>query len=452
MQLTFLGGADGVTGSAFLVRSRDGCVLVDCGLFQGLKAHRLRNWEPLPLAVEELDAVLLTHAHLDHSGRLPLLVRAGFRGPIYATSGTRALCGVLLPDAGHLQEEEAAYRNRTGTTRHHPALPLFTADDARATLPRFRVVPLGEAVEVAPGLEARFSPAGHLLGAASIRLQDDDGSVLFSGDLGRASDPLFRAPAPPPAADALVVESTYGDRLHPADADPEAELAAVVTRTAERGGVVVVPAFAVGRVQLVLHLLARLADAGRIPTVPVFVDSPMATEATRIFCTHTDEHRLSEADCERLCRHATFVRTPDESKRLDRGSGSAVIVSSSGMATGGRVLHHLKAFLGDPRHTVLLTGFQAAGTRGEALLRGADRLKIHGAWWPVRAEVRYLRGVSGHADRDELLAWLDRMPGRPRSTWVVHGEPRAQDALRLAIADRLRWETAVPGHGHTVRL
>jgi metallo-beta-lactamase family protein len=395
--------------------------------------------------------VVLTHAHIDHSGYLPVLARQGFRGPIWCTSATAALCGLLLPDAGYLQEEEAQYRNRTGTTRHQPALPLFTAEDGRAVLSQFRPVDAGSPFEAASGVQVQLSPAGHLLGAASARLDDGASSLLVSGDVGRPHDLLIRPPAPPPEADYLLVESTYGGRLHP-QVDPEAEIEAIVNRTMERDGVVLVPAFAVGRAQLLMHLLAKLQDEGRIPTVPIFVDSPMATDATQIFREHPSEHVLTPSECQRMCATVHFVRSPEESKALDARGGRFIVISASGMATGGRVVHHLKAFVGEPRNTILLTGFQAAGTRGEALLHGVEQLKIHGRYWPVQAEVSYLRGVSGHADRDELLAWMAQMPRAPRQTWVVHGEPQAQDALRREISDRLGWRVAVPRFGQRVEL
>lgn len=451
MKLTFHGATDTVTGSRFLVETGRARVLVDCGLFQGLKVLRERNWERFPIPPSSIDAVVLTHAHIDHSGYLPVLASSGFKGPIFCTQATAALCGLLLPDAGYLQEEEAQYRNRTGTTRHHPALPLFTADDGRAVLSQFRPVETGTSFQPAPGLRASLSPTGHLLGAAAVRLDDGQASLLVSGDVGRPHDRLIRPPSPPPEADYLLVESTYGHRLHP-PADPEGELADIVNRAMERGGAVVVPAFAVGRVQLLMHLLARLQDAGRIPDVPVYVDSPMATNATQIFRDHPQDHVLTAAECERMCASVRFVRTPEESKALDARGGRQIIISASGMATGGRVVHHLKAFVGDPRNTVLLTGFQAAGTRGEALLQGAEQIKIHGVYWPVRAEIAYLRGVSAHADRDELLAWLAQMPRAPQKTWVIHGEPKAQDGLRKEIKDRLGWEVAVPRFGQQVQL
>lgn len=461
MDLTFLGATDTVTGSRFLVRAGEhrsearpdgglSRVLVDCGLFQGLKAHRQRNWARFPLRPSLLDAVVLTHAHIDHTGYLPALVRDGFVGRVFCTEATAALCKILLPDAGYLQEEEAKYRNKTHTTRHEPALPLYTAEDSRRALDHLEVIPYNTPFEPVPGLSVELSPVGHLFGAACVRVDDGSRSVLFSGDVGRTGDRLVRPPAPPPPADYLVVESTYGDRLHPA-CNPEEDLAEVARQTIARGGVLLIPAFAVGRVQLLLHLLVTLRAKGQIPDVPLWLDSPMAVEATELLSKHLDSHALSPDQCAALRDGVRIARTPEQSKALSASKGPLILLSSSGMATGGRVVHHLKAFLGDPKNTILLAGFQAAGTRGEALLAGADRLKIHGVYWPVLAEIRYLRGVSGHADRDELLAWLRHMP-RPKKTWVVHGEPKAQDAMRREIEGQLSWPVAVPEFGATERL
>ncbi|MEQ1503666.1 MAG: MBL fold metallo-hydrolase [Myxococcota bacterium] len=443
MNVTLLGATDTVTGSRVVVRTDRAQVLVDCGLFQGLKVHRLRNWDRFPVDPASLDAVVLTHAHVDHTGYLPALVRDGFAGRVWCTSGTAALSAILLPDAGFLQEEEAKYRNRTGTTRHHPALPLYTADDGRAVLPHLAPVGFGAPIEVAPGMTATFTPAGHVLGAASVHLDDGRRTVLVSGDLGRSTDLLMKPPQVPPGADLVVIESTYGDRTHPA-VDLGAELAAVVIDTVARGGTLLIPAFAVGRAQLVLHLLATLTDAGAIPAVPVWVDSPMATDATRIFVEHAGEHRLSPEACARMCAGVRFVRTVDESKALDAGGGPRIVISASGMATGGRVVHHLKAMVGDPRNTVCLTGFQAAGTRGETLAGGATAIKIHGVYWPVAAKVVQLRGSSSHADQGGLLDWLGALPRRPDRVAVVHGEPLAQDTLRRRITDRFGYDVTVP--------
>lgn len=452
MQLTFLGGAGTVTGSKYLLEHRGHRMLVDCGLFQGLKQLRLRNWAGLPLAARELSAVVLTHAHIDHSGYLPAVVRDGFTGPVFATQATREIAGLLLPDCGHLQEEDAEYANRRGFSKHHPALPLYTEADARKALRRFSSHKFGESFEAMPGVHVRFSPAGHILGAASVHVAWEGGSVLFSGDLGRSEDLLMRPPAAPPGADHVLVESTYGDRSHEG-ADPETALAEVINRTAARGGIVVVPAFAVGRAQALLHLMATLKRHHRIPDLPVFLNSPMAADVTAIYHKHRSEHRLDEAQCHAMGAVAKIVNTPDESRELNAMRYPAVIISASGMATGGRVVHHLKAFAPDHRNTILLTGFQAAGTRGAALAGGAREIKIHGEYVPVRAEVASLGSLSAHADRGELLHWLAQLPAAPKQVHVVHGEPVASDSLRLAIEERHRdWNCAVAEHGQTVQL
>ncbi|MBK0393917.1 MBL fold metallo-hydrolase [Ramlibacter algicola] len=436
MRLTFLGGAGTVTGSRFLLEHGGRRLLVDCGLFQGLKQLRLRNWAPFPVPPASIDAVVLTHAHIDHSGYIPALAKHGFRGPVFCTPATRDLAGLLLPDSGHLQEEDAAYANRHGLSKHRPALPLYTEANARASLSLLEAVRFDEPFTPVPGLKARFVRAGHILGAASVHLAWDGGSVLFSGDLGRNADPLMEPPDAPPAADHVVMESTYGDRDHE-DVQPEDELARVVVRTAARGGMVVIPAFAVGRAQLVLHLLARLKGQGRIPPdLPVFLDSPMATDVTQLYAKYRDEHRLDNAACEAMCHQARFVQSVEESMSLRELRMPSVIVSASGMATGGRVVHHLEAFLPDRRNTVLLVGYQAAGTRGATLAAGLRDVKIHGQHVPVRAEIASLGAMSAHADRGELLHWLDRLPHAPRSVHLVHGEPVAADSLRRDIEER----------------
>lgn len=451
MQLTFLGAAGTVTGSKYLVEVDSRRVLVDCGLFQGLKRLRERNWQSLPFAPEALDAVVLTHAHLDHTGYLPVLARAGFRGPVYCTAATRALLAILLPDSARLQEEEAEFANRHGYSKHSPARPLYTEADAQSALRLLRPIEWSARTEVAPGLNAWFSPAGHLLGAASVLLESGATRVLFSGDLGRSDDLVMRPPAAPPAADWVVIESTYGDRRH-APVDAEAELAEAVNRAAGRGGVIVVPAFAVGRAQLLLLLVARLKARRAIPDLPVFLDSPMATDVTRIYHEHSGEHRLSAQECEAMCTAAQFVRSVEESKALSARGGPMIVVSASGMATGGRVLHHLKAFAPDHRNLILLTGYQAAGTRGAALLAGADTIKLHGAWIPVRAEVLQLHATSGHADQSALVAWLAQCTPPPRRVFVTHGEPAAADALRQHLLRKTAAEVTVPEHGETFAL
>jgi metallo-beta-lactamase family protein len=443
MKLTFLGGTGTVTGSRYLVEHAGRRVLVDCGLFQGLKQLRLRNWAPLPVEPASIDAVVLTHAHIDHSGWIPRLVKQGFAGRVHATGATFELCKLLLPDSGHLQEDEANFANRHGFSKHAPALPLYTEAEAQRALPHFRAHDFRASFEVAPGLHAHFNPAGHILGAASVLMRSERGSILFSGDLGRSDDLLMRPPAPPEAADVVLVESTYGNRLHGGDTALSV-LADVVSRTAARGGVVVVPAFAVGRAQALLHALRLLKDARRIPDLPVFVNSPMATDVTTLFRRHPELHRLDAGQCAALAQGVRFVNTEAESRALNALRYPAVIVSASGMATGGRVVHHIESFAPDARNAIVFAGYQAMGTRGAALVGGAKEVRIHGRWIPVRAEVANIEGMSAHADREELLAWLAALPQPPRHVYVTHGEPEAADSLRQAIAEHHRWPCSVP--------
>jgi metallo-beta-lactamase family protein len=449
VHISFLGAAGTVTGSKYLVETDHTRVLVDCGLFQGLKTLRERNWEPPPVSAHKLDAVLLTHAHLDHSGYLPLLVRAGFRRSIRCTAGTAALARILLLDAAHLQEEDARRANRYHYSRHAPALPLYTTEDAERVLPLLAPVPFDEPFEVGD-LRITLVPAGHILGAASLRIEAGGKSVLFSGDVGRPDDLLMRPPRPFGGADVLVVESTYGDRLH-APEDPHAQLAAIVERVCGRGGILLVPAFAVGRSQALLHLLAELTASGAIPAVPTYLNSPMAIDATSIFCAHPGEHKLSPEACRAMCQAAVATREIEESKALNARSGPMILIAGSGMATGGRILHHLRSYGADPRNGILLAGFQAAGTRGAALRDGAQTLKIHGQQVPIRAERFTLDGLSGHADWRELVAWL-RPARRPHQVFITHGEPLAADAFRLHLREELGWEARVARDGQTVEV
>ncbi len=451
MKLTFLGGTGTVTGSKYLLEHGGRRLLVDCGLFQGLKQLRLRNWDAFPVPPSSIDAIVLTHAHLDHSGFVPRLVQQGFRGRVHATPGTRALCGLLWPDSGRLLEEEADYANRHGFSKHHPALPLYTEADGREALDRLTIHDFDQGFEPIAGVRVLMRRAGHLLGAASVRVEWDRRSLLFSGDIGRGNDLLMRPPELPEAADWVVAESTYGDRAH-APADPVAQIAEVINRTAGRGGVLVIPAFAIGRAQTLLWIVAQLRRQRRIADVPVYLNSPMAADATQIYARFAGEHRLDAAQCQAMGRAAQIVNTVEESKRLNLLREPAVIISASGMASGGRVLHHLKAFAPDPRNGILFVGYQAAGTRGAALLAGAQSVKIHGEQVPVRAEVTHLDVLSAHADRDELLAWIGALPAPPQRVFVTHGEPVAADALRQAIEERHRWPCTVPEYRETVTL
>lgn len=442
MELSFLGAAGTVTGSKTLLRVADRNVLVDCGLFQGVKTLRNRNWAPPPFNVRDLDAVVLTHAHIDHSGYLPVLVRQGYAGPVYCTSATRDLCEILLLDSAHLEEEEADFLNRHGKSKHHPALPLFTTDDARRAIERLTPRAFDTPFDVCPEVRATFLHAGHILGAAMAQVDVDGRRILFSGDLGRTDDPIMPAPANPETPDFLVLESTYGDRLHDRT-DPGAQLAEILHRTFARGGSVIVPAFAVGRVQSLLYWIARLKSAAEMPDVPVYLDSPMAINVTKTYSSHLADQRLSASECAQMCGAATFITSVDQSKWLDTRAMPSIIIAGSGMATGGRVLHHLKAMSGNWRNTVLFTGFQAPGTRGSTMVNGGSEVKIFGDYVHVNAEVVQLDTLSAHADYGETLNWLSKFDKPVGSIFLNHGEPAAADSLRRRIADRFGWPCQV---------
>lgn len=441
--ITFLGAVGTVTGSKYLVEAGSRRLLVDCGLFQGFKQLRLRNWAPPPFDPASLDAVILTHAHLDHSGYLPLLVKNGFSGPIYATSGTLDLCKILLPDSGHLQERDAEFANRHGFSKHKPARPLYSQKDAEDALTNFSAVDFNGSVDLGGGVDLRFLPAGHILGASLVQISVFGKTLLFSGDLGRPASATMLDPAIVRRADYLVVESTYGDRQHE-KADPEDRIAEIVNRTADRGGTVLIPSFAVGRAQSLMFHLHRLKADKQIPDLPVFLDSPMAIDASEIFCRHLNEHKLTAAECGAACRVAAYVREAEESKALDSNPMPKIIISASGMATGGRILHHLKYYAPDRRNTVLFAGFQAGGTRGAAMVGGAKTVKIHGQYVPIHAEVENLHMLSAHADADEIMNWLGGFEAPPRRTFITHGEPAASDALRRRIEENLGWSCETP--------
>ena len=456
--LTFLGGAGGtVTGSKHLLEDGPARLLLDCGLFQGLKALRLRNWSPPPVEPRTLGAVILSHAHIDHSGYLPRLCRDGFAGPVFCTGGTLDLLKVMLPDAAHLQEEEAEFANRHRTSKHDPALPLYTVEDAGRALARVKRVDFGQRFAPVPGVEARFTPSGHILGAGLVTCVIGGRRLVFSGDLGRYGVPIMVDPEPVAAADVLLVESTYGNRVHPPD-DPTERLIAAVGRAIDQKGWLLIPAFAVGRSQEILYDLRRLEGAGRIPSLPVYLDSPMAIQATASYASHTEEHDAELQQVEAVGqrpftpRRFQLSRTVEDSKRLNDTEGPGIIVAGSGMATGGRILHHLKRLLPDPRTTVLFVGYQAAGTRGRLLKEGATEIRMLGATVPVRAAIMISDAYSAHADREEILRWLGGFQRPPGMTYIVHGEADAASALREAITSRLGWNAAVAEDGQRVTL
>lgn len=458
-RLHFFGATGTVTGSRFLLETTHARVLIDCGLFQGLKPLRLRNWGPFPVDPATIDAVVLTHAHLDHSGYLPALARNGFRGPVYATAGTQALAGIVLPDSAYLQEEDAEYANRRGFSKHTPALPLYNRADAERVLAQFRGVAFFEATEVTPGIRATFLPAGHILGSAMVLLTVDGPrprTILASGDLGRPHHPILTPPADPPAADYILVESTYGDRDHN-DAAALQQFEDVIVRTAGRGGTVVIPSFAVDRTEVILLHLRHLMQEQRVPRLPVYVDSPMALAALAVY-----RRALTLGGLEirpELVGTDPFdpgtlieAHTPEDSKAINDVTAPCIVISASGMASGGRVLHHLARRLPDERNAVLLVGYQAAGTRGRTLLDGARELKMLGRYIGVRAEVGSVPAFSVHADRREIVAWLKRAPRAPDTLFVVHGEPPAATALHDAVEAELGWTAAVPRHLEVVRV
>lgn len=443
LTLTSLGGAGTVTGSKHLLTFGDTRILVDCGLFQGMKNLRELNWERLPVAARDIDAVVLTHAHLDHCGYLPRLLLEGFRGRIFATAATREVARLILLDSAWIQEKDAEFANRKGFSKHAPALPLYRVKDAERTLEHFVDVPLHRETELPGGAQVLLRRAGHILGAASAQIDIGGQRIVFSGDLGRYDDAVMHDPEAVPDADYIVVESTYGNRVH-ARTDPVKALGDVIERTVQRGGTVVIPAFAVGRAQSLIYDLWRLRERGGLRNVPVYLDSPMATSASELLHAYPKEHRIDPHDYDAACDAVNCVRDVEESKALSANPYPKVIISASGMATGGRVLHHIATFGPDHRNTLLFSGFQAAGTRGRKLLDGAREVKIHGKWLPVNAEVSNLPMLSAHADSDELMRWLSGFRRKPRRVFIVHGEPEAAEALRERIGRELGWYASVP--------
>ena len=458
--LQFLGAAGGVTGSKYLFSYGDDQVLIDCGLFQGLKELRQRNWAALPIDPARLRAVILTHAHIDHSGYLPRLVSKGYKGPVYATPGTCDLLGVMLPDAAHLQEEEARYARQKGYSRHSPALPLYTVEDAEQSLTLLRPVRIGQTIEVIKGVSLDFGRVGHILGAGSARLSFEVNgqrkTFMDSGDLGRYDRPILKNPDPAGSADWLLLESTYGDRLH--EKNSEIELRDLIKETVAQRSCLIIPAFAIGRTQDLIYTIRKMEDDGEIPAIPVHVDSPMGLEATEIYCRHTEEHdfemqQLRSKDNCPISSHKMVVhKTPEQSKSINQFKGPMVIISASGMATGGRVLHHLKHRLPNADTTVLFAGYQAEGTRGRSLQDGAKEIKLLGEVVPVRAKIKVFDGFSAHADQGEILRWLGTFKKAPQMTYIVHGEPPAAAALADVIRAQLKWKVEVARHQQKVAL
>jgi metallo-beta-lactamase family protein len=458
--ITFLGAAGTVTGSKYLVEAEGKRLLVDCGLFEGRRELRLRNWDPLPVDPRTIDWILLTHAHIDHTGYLPRIEREGYEGPIYADGATHELCELLLPDSAHIQEEDALYASRKGHSRHHPPLPLYTVAEAQAALGRFQEIPREGAFEISRQFRVTAHDAGHILGSCWLELEISEGArttkVVFSGDLGRYRQPILKDPEAPGKTDYLLCESTYGDREHPSG-NPQDTIAEVVNRVVKRGGSIVIPAFAVGRTQLLMYYLRQLEDAGRIPRLAVYVDSPMAISVTDIYARHHEDHDLQFAQEEKNgdplnCHGVHFTRRVEESKQINEVKEPCVILSASGMLTGGRVLHHLMQRLPDARNAVLLAGYQAEGTRGRALQEGAKSIRIFGQDVAARAEVVMLSELSAHAGRSELLRWLGGFAAAPKKTFLVHGEPSGLEALRSAVTTQFHWTAEVPAYKERVEL
>ena len=460
MKITVLGAGRCVTGSKYLLEWKRFSALVDCGLFQGPAEHRRLNWKRLPQPPHTIGAVVLTHAHIDHSGYLPRLCRYGFDGPVYCTPPTRALLGVLLPDAAHINEEEARYANKEGYSKHKPALPLFRMADARAALKLLEPVPFDHWQELHPGVRFRYHRQGHILGAAAIELETkvaggERKTIFFSGDVGRYGVPILREPEPYPGSDVLFVETTYGDRFHGSE-EPRTLLCDEIRAGLERGGVILIPAFAIDRTQEILYMLRELVVDGELPEIPIFLDSPMGIEATtlytRFIAEHDAEMRQFFADSENPIFPANLQVTPSsaESRKLNSMDGPAIIISASGMATGGRILHHLKLRLPNERNTVLFVGYQARGTKGRRLVDGDEQVRIHGQWVPVKARVSKVGGLSAHADAGELLIWLGRREREPEQVVLVHGEPAAQEAFAERIKDEFGWQAAIPEIGETI--
>ena len=451
MKLQFLGAAKTVTGSKYLLTVDNQHILVDCGLFQGQKELRLRNWEPFPFQVNKIHAVVLTHAHIDHSGYLPLLVKQGFKGPIYATEATRALCEILLRDSGRIQEEDARNANKHGYSKHKPALPLYTEEDAIEALKLFRTFNFNTEVSISQALSFHAVRAGHILGSAILTFNNSSKTLVFSGDLGRPEDPIMNPPDIITQADYLVLESTYGIRLHSTQNAKDA-FAKVVRDTVARGGTVIIPAFAVGRAQTVLYLLYQLKEDHEIPNIPIYMDSPMAEEATDLMLKYSHEHRLSPELCRKICQSVTYLRSADDSKRMNDDESPKVIISASGMAEGGRVLHHIMHFGTDPKNSIVFVGYQAKMTRGDYILHGAKEVKIYGKMVPIRAHYESIDSLSSHTDYKETIQWLHNLQSPPKEVFLIHGEEESAEGLKSEIVSEFGWNVMIPDYLQEVTL
>ena len=452
LTLRSLGAASTVTGSKHLLERGGKRILVDCGLFQGVKNLRELNWAPLAVDPASIDAVVVTHAHLDHTGYLPRLVRDGFTGPIMSTDATAAVAEIILRDSAYLQERDAAFANKHRATKHRPALPLYDSDDARKAMELFVTHPFGQGFSLwDSGPVVTFRRAGHILGASTVEVDWYGRRIVFTGDLGRYNDPVMLDPDPVTAADYLVMESTYGDRLHE-KTNPADTLAEIIDMTVHRGGTLVVPAFAVGRAQTLLYYLWQLKAAGRLPDVPIYLDSPMAINASELLGAYRNDHRLTPAVYEAMCSMATYTREAEQSRAISASTEPKIVISASGMATGGRILHHLKAFAPDPRNTIMITGYQVPGTRGAAIAAGERSIRIYGEWVPINAQVANLAMLSAHADADELIRWARGFTTAPRRVFVVHGEPQPADTLRMRLGREFGWEATVPRPGQLFEL
>lgn len=451
MQITFLGACNTVTGSKYLIKHNNRKYLIDCGMFQGYKELRLRNWSELPIEPSSIDAVLLTHAHIDHSGYLPLFIKKGFDGPVYSTHATKDLCSILLPDSGYLHEEEARRANKYGYTKHKLALPLYTKDDGENAIGYFKSLNYNEPLTLDKGCTASWYNVGHILGASAIKLDMDGTSIVFSGDLGRYCDPIMKEPEKIDQADYIVVESTYGDRLHKKIPVLD-QLEKIIKITAKRGGTTLIPAFAVGRSQLILYYLYQLKIGGRIPDIPIYLDSPMALAATKYLHKHVSETKIDKDLCEKICRIAKYSYTKEDSIELDLNSFPKIIISASGMMTGGRILHHIQRYASDHRNSIVISGFQAGGTRGAKILAGDPEIKIFGQLVKINADVHDLSNISSHPDYKETLKWLKGFKNSPKTVFITHGETTGSEGLKKHIESEFGWNCVIPKYSESAKL